>query len=313
MTDLQLGLVVIGALVVAGVFFYNRLQERSVRREAEQAFGSRHADALLDDEQTRREPVLGPAVAPSSAVSAPAPAEVQAGAMPDERVDYVIQLELARPMAARALLEYWAPIERRFGKRVLLAVSAGQGWRRASPAEQPHCVGLRAGLQLVSRAGVTGEAELIEFRSEVETLAAKIEADIAAPEMREALEAAADLDRVCAEADIQVALHVVGVDVGDEALEALRNEEFQIARGRDGLTFSIDVPRAPDIGRAYEAMARSARQLASSAGGRLVDDHGKVLDDQALAAIRAQLEPARLLLAEQGIEPGSPLALRLFS
>jgi hypothetical protein len=168
-------------------------------------------------------------------------------------------------------------------------------------------------LQLVSRAGVTGEAELIEFRSEVETLAAKIGAEIAAPEMRQALEGAAALDRVCAEADIQVALHVVGVDIGDEALEALRNEEFQIARGRDGLTFSIDVPRALDIGRAYEAMARSARQLASSAGGRLVDDHGKLLDDQALAAIRAQLEPARLLLAEQGIEPGSPLALRLFS
>ena len=57
MTDLQLGLGVIGAIAVAAVLIYNRLQERGARREAERAFGAGHADVLLDE---RREPTLEP-------------------------------------------------------------------------------------------------------------------------------------------------------------------------------------------------------------------------------------------------------------
>ena len=49
MTDLQLGLLVLGAVAVVGVVLYNRLQERAVRREAERAFATRHADVLLGD------------------------------------------------------------------------------------------------------------------------------------------------------------------------------------------------------------------------------------------------------------------------
>ena len=64
--------------------------------------------------------------------------------------------------------------------------------------------------QLVSRAGVVPEPELIEFRSAVENLAATLGARVSAPGMREALQAARELDGACAEADIQVALHVVG-------------------------------------------------------------------------------------------------------
>ena len=48
MTDLQLGLLLIGAAAVAGVLVYNRVQERGVRRQAERSFGSQHADVLLD-------------------------------------------------------------------------------------------------------------------------------------------------------------------------------------------------------------------------------------------------------------------------
>ena len=46
MTDLQIGLLFIGAAAVAGVLVYNRLQERGTRRKAEEAFGSKHADVL---------------------------------------------------------------------------------------------------------------------------------------------------------------------------------------------------------------------------------------------------------------------------
>jgi FtsZ-interacting cell division protein ZipA len=79
------------------------------------------------------------------------------------------------------------------------------------------------------------------------------------------------------------------------------------------LTLVLDVPRTADVVRAYEAMTRAAKQAATKLGASVVDDRGQPLDERALAAIEAQLEPMRRQLSEQGIEPGSPLAQRLFS
>jgi hypothetical protein len=304
MTDLQLGLLVIGALAIAGVLVYNRVQERATRRAAEEAFSSRHADVLLGGEAAgRREPVLH---------RPPDDGAGRGDAMPDALVDYIIELTLQRPAAGAAVLELWTPIERRFGRRALLAASDGHGWRRVKAGDAGQCAALRAALQLVSRAGVASDAEVVEFRSEVETAAARLGAQASAPEMREAVAAAQALDRACAEADIQVALHVLGT-FSDDDLRALEGQDFQVARRDGGVTLTLDVPRTLGVVRGYEAMARAARHLASSASGSLVDDNGRPLDETALAAIGAQLEPAQRLLAEQGIEPGGTLALRLFS
>lgn len=280
MSDLVLGLLVLGAVLFAGVLVYNRVQERSARRAVERAFGSRPGDALGDAPPARREPVLERA---------------PPHALPDERVDYVIELKSARALAAAAVQESWRPIDQRFGRRALLAASDGGAWRAA--------------LQLVSRAGAVSEAELVEFRSEVETLAARLGASVAAPEMRLALEAARELDRACADSDIQVALHVVG-----EGIEAdLGKQPFQVVRREDGVTLVLDVALTPDLGASYQAMARAGRSLAEAHNARLVDDRDNLLDERSLAAIGAQLEAVRQTLASRGIETGSPLALRLFS
>lgn len=308
MTDLQLGLLIIGALAVVGVVVYNRLQERATQRAAERAFRAQHADALLDGEPTRREPALRGSLKAEAAEAAEAPA----AAMPDARADYIIELALARPSSASSVLELWSPLEHRFGRRAMLAASDGSGWRRLRATDTGSCIALRAALQLVSRSGVASEAEVLEFRSAVETAGARLKASISAPEMREAVEAAHALDRLCAEFDIQVALHAVGA-FDDAALAAYGNEPFHVARREDGVTFTLDVPRTLEVGRTYEAMARAARQLALAHGGRLVDDNGRALDDAALIAIGQQIEPAARMLAEHGMEPGGELALRVFS
>jgi ZipA, C-terminal FtsZ-binding domain len=277
MSDLVLGLLVLGVCLFAGVLLYNRWQERSAKGAAERAFGSRHADALMDTAPppARREPTL------------------QTQPSPDERVDYVIELQ--KPIAAALVHEAWRPIEQRFGRRALLVQAEDGSWRAA--------------LQMVSRSGVVSDAELIEFRSEVETLGARLGTPVSAPEMRHALEAARELDRTCAENDIQVALHVVG-----PAIEpALGEQPFQVVRRENGLTLVLDVAVTPDLARSYEAMARAGRSLAESHGARLVDDRGNALDERSLAAIGGQLEAVRQALAGHGIETGSPLALRLFS
>jgi hypothetical protein len=166
-----------------------------------------------------------------------------------------------------------------------------------------------AALQLVSRAGVVSEAELIEFRSAVETLGAKAGAMVSAPEMRTTLEAARELDKICADSDIQVALHVIGQGIEPPP----DGQPFQVVRREDGVTLVLDVAVTPELGRSYEGMARTGRALAASHGARLVDDRGNALDDRALASIGAQLEAVRQRLAGHGIETGSPLARRLFS
>ena len=257
----------LGVAALIGVLGYNWFQERSARRQAERSFMSRHSDVLLGEAQTRREPTLE-----SRRMEPPA------GTHPEQGVDYIIELSLP-------LKEGWDAIEHRFGRRALRAEN-------------------KAALQMVTREGVVSEAELLEFRSEVETLAAKVHATVKSPEMRPALEAAQELDRACADADIQIAFHVLGgsSDVSEPS-------PFQVTRRQDGLTFTLDVARTLDPGRSFEAMVRAARHL----GGKLVDDNDAPLDERALAAIGAQVEAVRQELLGRGIEPGGPLALRLFS
>jgi len=285
MTDLQIGLALIGVLAVAAVLAYNWLQERRAKRGAERAFASRHSDVLLDEANDRREPTL----------DAPArPAPVQGEATPDPRVDYIMALSVPSGAPGPLLRELWAPIELRFARRVLLEAAG------------PTVI---AALQLVSRAGVVSDAELLEFRSAVETLAAKLGASVDAPEMREALEGARGLDRACAEADIQIALHVIGIS----EVSQIEASPFSVEPRDDGVTLALDVARTTEPRRAYEAMARAGMQLAAAGGGRIVDDNGTALDERALATIGAQLDAVREMLSARGIEPGSPLALRLFS
>jgi hypothetical protein len=123
--------------------------------------------------------------------------------------------------------------------------------------------------------------------------------------MRAALDAAGELDRACAELDIQIALHVIG----PSAPALPEGAPFKTTRRPDGLTLLLDVPRTPELAPSYDAMVRAARGL----GGRLVDDNGNTLDERALGAIRAEVQAVGGRLAALGMEPGSPLALRLFS
>lgn len=283
MTDLQIGLLIIGAVAVAGVLIYNRVQERATRRAAERSFRSQHADVLLEEPQVRREPTLGLPPRDAEDVVAAAPP----GPRPDPRLDYVIELQ---GIGAGEVGGAWAGLERRFANRALLA-EAGEGRSQAA-------------LQMVSRSGVVPESELVEFRTEVERMASAHGASVNAPPVREALQAAQALDRACADVDVQIALHVLGPAKADFA-----HEPFSVARRPDGITLLLDVPRTPELSKSYAAMVRAARRL----GGRVVDDKGNPLDERALAAIGVEVEALHHRLEEIGVEPGSPLAQRLFS
>lgn len=276
MSDLQIGLLVIGAAAVAGVLIYNRVQERATRRQAEQAFGSRHADVLMDEPEVRREPTFEP----------PTPESAEAPAA-DPRIDYVVTI---RGASASAMRREWQTVESRFPGAVSL-LDAGHD-------------GAHAALQMVSRKGVVSEADLHEFRAQVERMAAAHGASISSSAPEAAFKAAKALDQACAEVDVQIALHVLGASAAE-----VPGEGFSVARRPDGVTLLLDVARTADLNRSYAAMASAARGL----GGRVVDDNGNTVDERGLSAIGAEVEALRSRMAELGIEPGSPRALRLFS
>lgn len=357
MSEFQTSLVVIGALVIAAVFAYNKWQEYRAGRATDETFRSGHPDVLMGEktgagpqpgggEGPRMEPALAPRHSPMEARGSD-----QEGDPPlaDPRIDYVIELDAREPVSVAALQEAWSGVEHRFARRAALAAAAdgkwgplqdhGGTWRKA-----------RAALQLVSRKGVVSESELLEFRSGVETLATKLQALAGCPEMRDALEAARALDEICAQADIQVAFHVVAAPgaafagtklraaaeasgfaldrtgrfaLADEsgrelyALADRSGERFDSGTMKDAnpqaLTLTMDVPRAPDTQRTFDSMVRFGRHLAHLLGGGLVDDNNQPLDERAVSTINAQLAMVRGNLEAQGISPGSALALRLFS
>jgi hypothetical protein len=307
MSDLQIGLLAVGVLVVALILAYNALQERKARRHAEQAFGSSHADVLMEEGAGRREPRFD-----ASARRAQAP---QVLPLPDQRLDYVVELSLPQQVPAAELAAHWAPFEHRFGGRALLAASAdGKAWRPLAGAAS--CASVRAALQLASRGGPASEAQLIEFRAAVDSLAASVRARVAAPEIKQAVEAARELDALCAETDVQIVVHVVPAAGESFAAGAPLPERapFACTRGEGGsYVLALDVPRVAEVRRGYEAMVLHARDLAARLGGTIVDDNAHALDERALAAIGAQLEGICRTLEARGIEPGAPAALRLFS
>jgi len=308
MSDLQIGLLAVGALVVVGVLAYNGYQERRARRAAERAFGSSHADVLMGEPGQRREPLLESSQRRELA---------QVGALlPDQRLDYVIELAPRQLVSAAEVASQWAQFEHRFAGRALLAASPDRhAWRPLTSAGS--CAAVRAALQLASRSGPVGETELIEFRAAADTLAAGIGATVQAPEIKLALEKARELDQLCGDADIQVVLHVVPQPGGTFAARAAEqgpDEPFAVSQREDGAySLSLDVPRTPAVRRGYDAMVVRARDLSAALGGMIVDDNGRVLDERALAGIGAQLDAVHAVLAERGIEPGGPAALRLFA
>lgn len=338
MSELQLSLIVIGALVIVAVLAYNKVQERAAQRNVERAFGSAQADVLMTSRDAAAD------AAPRNAEARHAEARnrvddaVGEQVQPDPQLDYVMELRPAVSAAAPLpeLHDQWQAIARRLKERVSLF-------------ELPDG-SLLAGLQMVSRSGVTGEADLIEFRSEVEALAGRLGLQVVAPEMKAALEAAREQDAFCADRDIQVALHVVaraqdGFDrtriltIGERFGLALDAEGrlsmtdsahrllFQVA-DRSGarldvagpasapplaLSFTMDVPRVPDTRRTFETMARMAGTMCTELDCSMVDDNGVALDERALASISAQLDAVRAELDARGLPPGGRLALRLFS
>ena len=360
MSDLQLALLAGGAVFVLAVIAYNVWQERRARRGAERAFGERPPDVLLERPAIeRREPTLG-RVDEVAAVGEPAPApppervaaeELEAPGGPaaevSSRIDTVAVILADDPV----MLEQLEPLRTALGahrKPVHIEGIVDEQWHPVDASPRASWRELRVGLQLADRQGPLAEEEIERFNRAIAEFASQVNA----VSQREAPQAAAararELDAFAADADIEVAVNVVGRSgatfatsrVKQLALENALSEtasgdlvsfagdgsvEFVVRRFGDppgtkpaaaylnGLTFALDLPQVDDPAAALADMVALARAFAEKLGGELVDDNRRPLTEAGIASLRRSLEKIVAGMEAHGIPAGSPLARRLFS
>ena len=351
MSELQLGLLGIGVLVVLGVLAYNKLQEARLKRQAEAVFGSKHDDVLLGaksgDMPTPR-PIGSIERIEPTLSAAPVEATTTSGVL-DTRIDFLVTLETDAAVAGEAISTAIVDSLVKPAKAVCWECYNRQtsSWEPLATTGEYEM--LRAGLQLADRKGAANLQDLTDFSTMAQAVADAIGARCTPGEQAAALQRALQLDALCADVDVQIGLNLVsrgGAVPGtriralaeaqglvlerdgrfhrrdDTGLElftlcnmepAAFSAEGMKALATSGLMLLFDVARVPGGIVAFDRFVEFTRALALALSAGIVDDNRHPLDDAGLGKIRAQLQALYASMEQQGIPAGSPLALRLFS
>lgn len=394
MSDLQLSLAIIGAIVIVGVLLFNWIQQRRYRRSAEKVFEHKHDDVLFggnaakssqSSQSSQSEHIdsqlEGDALRAASQVFAddtiveavpieppqiptlyPEPGATgnvspQATGSGDSTVDYVVTLQLDAPIAASELAEV---LQRKFdfGKPVRWLgqranVEAHASWEVITTEIKDgkgSYVGLRGCLQLADRSGPVTEVSLSEFRDMAQTFAARVHAAVDCPDIGEAHTQAVLLDQFCVEVDVMIGINIISKDGGaftGTKIRALAEASgFKLESGgafnyhdengvvpfslsnyeaapfladsmrtltTHGVTFLLDVPRAPNGEKTFDQMTHLAGIFSTTLGGIMVDDNRVPLSDSGIGKIKLQLSGIQALMKARNIPAGSEIALRLFA
>jgi hypothetical protein len=351
MSELQLGLLGIGVLVVGGVLIYNKVQEGRLKRRSEDASGSRHDDVLTGGRDGGTKPVrpAGPAERIEPTLSALAPEDGDASGMLDPSIDFIATLATDKPVAGEAIST--AIVD------CLVKPAKAVNWecynRQTACWEALAATGeydmLRVGMQLADRKGAASQQELTDFTAMAQAVAEGIGASSTLAEPAAALQRAQQLDTLCADVDVQIGLNLIsrGSAIPGTRIRALaetrglvleRDGKFHrrddsglelyslcnmeapafSAEGMKelattGLTLLFDVARVPGGIVAFDRFVEFTRDMADALSAGIVDDNRQPLDDAALGRIRGQLQSLYGSMENQGIAAGSALALRLFS
>ncbi len=380
MSELQLGLIVIGVLVVVGVYAFNRYQERQFRRRMESKFQERPADVLMKGDapaeapEQRIEPHVGSAAGEAVAevhvdpIPAPPVAHVEskidvaedqepvapttvARAAADPVIDYCCLVETVEPIP-HAVLASFVRSAGMIGKPVVLmgwSIRSNE-WVELPCAPEIPLVRLQASLQLADRAGPVNRVQLSSMRDLVYQFAEQVGVTCECPDIDQAAQAAADLDRFCAQVDVSIGCNLLpsgsaglsGTKVRGLlesagftlepngrfllraedgvvliSVESIDGEPLSAERLRaapvGGLTFNMDVPKVVAGVRAFDRMMELGRQLAHALDATIVDDNRAPLTEGGIKLIRQQVHNVDAAMQAHGIPAGSALAGRLFS
>jgi cytoskeletal protein RodZ len=332
--SLLIGLLILAALVVGGVWAWGQWQARKIAAD----YPGAQSDAVPASSvlRTRAEPMLSPdpTQSPQSttvlqiepALSLPTPRSAAASFTDslDAQTEMLAVLTADTPMTQAKVHEAVA----RFASVGRRSVRAA--WHPESPNT------LHVGLTLADRTGAVTEAEINHFTHRVDEIADALAASIDIESTEAAIARARLLDAQCAALDTQVQLHVTAAGkTAADFISAAEQHGFTVQASsntgslnnanhetlatlslkQDGeecvATVMVDVPRAP--ADAFAKATTAARALATALNGKVIDDNGRELSDSAMALVLAKLTDVTRKLAQAGMEPGGERAMRLFS
>ncbi len=342
MSDLQIGLILLGVALILLVLLFNWWQDRRVRRQMQEHFPERDDDPLLGGlpptAPLRREPGLGP-LAPQAAGDEPDdPVEV------DPTTEVVIDISFAQAVPSDQLHAATHSVRRVGTKPVRIFAEREGGGHRARLRANENYASMQLAVLLANRSGPLSEIEWSELWTIAQGIAERFDGSLEGPEQSEVVERAAQLDRVCADLDAMVglALQLPGAMGVAEVARALEDVGFlrhgrQLAwmseqgiprftalfngqlpgdvqsAGVDRVELVLDLPNSPSDDQAFSRMATVGRQLAASLDAQLLDDQGRPVAEGADQAIDRQLHERYEHLARAGFVSGEPRTARLFS
>ena len=227
MTDLQIGLAMLGVAIVVAVVAFNWWQERQFRRRSEQTFPGQHDDVLLGD-GGRPLPVsrpvqqddsarIEPRMEPEMETQLPAQAETKAQALtqqdgsrdiPRGEIDFIAELRSGEVISVDKIAGLQKKLSA-FARRISLA-----GLDHLSKAWEPlrtdgRYSAVRIALQLVDRSGPVDEIQLRAFGEAIANAAGELGANAELPDLAPEIERALALDAFCAEVDVLVGISVI--------------------------------------------------------------------------------------------------------
>lgn len=245
MSDLQTSLIIVGVVVVAGVYVFNLFQDRKYQRQTDKAFHmepGQQSGAVLEkvmvepipigDTTLRIEPQLESMpshteqhLTHNTAVKIPPIQQrvIQEKLSPQPRtemgtpttgldaaIEYIVQVHAGDPLRAQALAPAIAQ-SAQLGKAVRWVglSQETQAWEPLVVEASGLYIELRAGIQLTDRNGAVSDEQLNAFCEVIRELAAEQFAIAECPDRPEALATAQDLDQFCVDVDVLIGLNVV--------------------------------------------------------------------------------------------------------
>lgn len=340
MSDLQIGLILLGVLLILIVLVFNWWQDRRVRQKMQEHFPERELDPLMGNSLMaagRREPAFG-TIDAAEETAADDTAEV------DPSTEVVIDISFAQAVPTDQLLKAIHSFHKAGSKPVRIFAEREGGGHRARLRPGEDYISMQLAVLLANRSGPLTDIEWSQLWGMAQDLAERFDGAIEAPEQDEVMQRARELDGQCASLDAQVALILqlpgtvpiaditrvlqeVGflpygrqlawmADTGTPRFTALfdgaRPQDVQSA-GVDRVDLLLDLPNSPADEQAFSRMASVGRDLSKRLKAELLDDQGRPVREGADDAIDKQLLDLYTRLAQAGFEAGAERTVRVFS
>lgn len=347
MSQMQIGLLILGAVVLLGMVLYTRWQVGRQRPRQAQDLGVEPGAGLAEPamlgsaEGALDEPPSEPFMIPVPEKKPPL----------DVLIDSLVPIALESVVSGEAVLAALPPTRRVGSKPFAL-----EGLDEASgvwefPRANARYTQLQAGLQLANRTGALNDIEFSEFVVKTQAFCDALGGTPDFPDMRQEVARARELDQFASAHDAQLSFElrarraawspsyiqqmaarqgfVAGTMPGRLVLPAsLAGQpsvvslsfDTQAALSEDldqsalrSCTLSLEVTHVARQEQAFERMRAAARKLAQHMDGMLTDDRGVALSEAAMDQIAQDIADLHERLEQHGIPAGSNLARRLFA